>query len=494
MNTKNSSLLILLIVIVLTFPSCSEEFVTKQFENGVVSENFFKNATHAEQALTAVYDIIGQRGMYRESQWVIGDATSDDINELTGDNGDYGTYYRAASDYRWETNNPYSTTRWFDSYKGIFRANQLLEKLPEIEMDGALKSRMAGEAKFLRSLYYFNLIMAFGDVPLVTTVLTREEYLELARTDRQIIYAQMEQDLIEAAAVLSTEASDPVGRATKGAANGLLSRVYLYQEKWNEAANAAKLVIDANYELVDSENFIDMFNGHLENSKESVFEFQSVGFATGTWGGQTENIYSFFWSPLIGWANWYSPSVGSQEQFVDGDIRRKASLLIVGKNDSIDTDGDGVVEFFPSGNMNGNYYNNANVRKFLPEGRNLSNSNNYDVNFPIIRYAEILLNYAEAQNETGSTTEALSALNEIRNRAMVPVITETDQDILRNLIREERRRELVFEGQRFHDLQRWGIAEEILSPLGYRAGTHEYWPVPLAELDLMKNLTQYPPN
>ncbi len=492
MKTKNRNILLLPIIFAVLFSSCGEEFVTKEFENGVVSDNFFKNASDAEQALTAVYDIVAARGMYGESMWVIGDATSDDINEQTGDSGDYGAFYRAASDYRWEASNPYSERRWFDGYKGIFRANILLQELPDIEMDNALKSRFEGEAKFLRALYYYNLIMAFGDVPFMTTLLTREDFLELARTDKQIIYAQIEQDLIDAAAVLPIDAGDPVGRVTKGAANGLLSRVYLFQDKWTEAANAAKLVMDGTYQLLPTEDFAKMFNGQLENSNESLFEFQAVSFAPGIWGTDTENSFGFLWSPLIGWANWYSPSVGSQEQFENGDIRRKASLLIVGQNDSIDTDGDGIVEFFPSGNMNGNYFNNANVRKWLPEGRNMASGNEYEVNFPILRYAEILLNYAEAQNELGNSAEALPALNEIRVRAMVPSYTETNQALLRQLIRDERRRELLFEGQRFHDLQRWGIAEEVLGPLGYRAGTHEYWPVPLVELDLMPNLTQYP--
>ncbi len=129
----------------------------------------------------------------------------------------------------------------------------------------------------------------------------------------------------------------------------------------------------------------------------------------------------------------------------------------------------------------------------LAIGKNLAVADEFEVNFPIIRYAEILLNYAEAQNELGNPTEALGALNQIRARAMVPAITETDQGLLRDLIREERRRELLFEGQRFYDLHRWGLVEEILVPLGYRVGTHEYWPVPVAELDLMPNLTQYPP-
>ncbi len=482
-------------LVVTAFVFCSEDFVTKEFKNGVVDENFFQNATHAEQALTAVYDIISQKGLYREAIVLLGDAVSDDINELTGDNGDYGTYFRAGSDYRWEPSNPFSTARWYDGYKGVFRANILLEKLPEIEMDAGLKARFEGEAKFLRALFYHNLVNAFGDVPFVTSVLTRDEYNELARTDKNVIYAQMEQDLKDAAAVLPIEAGDPVGRATKGAANGLLSRIYLYQNKWQDAANAAMQVINqGNHQLVPTEDFIHMFNGKKENSVESILEYQAVAQAPGFWGNSSENFYSIHWSPVIGWANWYSPSPGSYQQFEDGDIRRKASVLVVDANppDSIDTDGDGVQELFPSGNMNSSYFNGANTRKWLPEGKNMTQANSFDVNFIIIRFAEILLNYAEAQNELGNSAEALGAVNMIRQRARVPDFSETEQAALRQLIREERRRELLFEGQRFYDLQRWGIAAEVLGPLGYVPGRHEYWPIPNAELDLMPNLTQYP--
>lgn len=475
--------------------SCQEEFVTKDFKNGVVDVNFFQNATHAEQALTAVYDAISQKGVYRESVFVLGDATSDDINELTGDNGDYGTFFRAASDFRWEPSNPFSTARWYDAYKGIFRANILLEKLPEIEMDGALKSQFAAEAKFLRALYYYNLVVAFGDVPLVTAVLSREEYQELARTDKNIVFGQMEMDLQDAANDLPLDNSDPVGRATKGAALGLLSRVYLYQEKWNETISTAEQVMGlGKYELTQGlTDYENMFNGKNENSPESMFEFQAVGRAPGFWGASSENLYSIHWSPVIGWANWYSPSVEAYEQYEDGDFRRKANVLVVGAGDEIDTDGDGVREPFPSGSMNTTYFNNANTKKWLPEGQPLAQANSYDVNFVIVRYAEVLLNLAEALNEAGRSADALPPLNEIRSRAGVADITESNQATLRDIIREERRRELLFEGHRYFDLARWGLSAEKLGPLGFVPGVHEYWPIPLAELDLMPNLTQYPP-
>lgn len=477
--------------------SCGEDFVTKEFTNGVVDENFFKNESDAVQALTAVYDIVSSTGLYREAAVVLGDCPSDDILELTGDNGDFGPHFRAASDYRWEPNNRFSQARWFDGYKGVFRANNLLEKLPEIEMDGSVRNRIEGETKFLRALFYFNLVVTFGDVPFSTEVLTRQEYNELARTDRDIIYAQMEQDLIDAAGLLPVEASDPVGRATKGAANGLLSRIYLYQNKWSEAAATAKSVIDqSTYTLVASEDFNKLFSGQLENSSESLFELQSVSNAPGFWSAGTENFYSIHWSPVIGWANWFSPSPGSFQQFEaePADVRRKGSILLVGADpvDMIDTDGDGVLEPFPSGDMNSSYFHGAQCRKWLPEGQPMSSGNSFNVNFTILRYAEVLLNYAEAQNELGNTTEALDAVNQIRTRAQVPTLSETDQGILRQLIRSERRKELLFEGQRFFDIQRWGVAEQLLGPLGYVTGRHEFWPVPVSELDLMPNLTQYP--
>lgn len=476
--------------------SCDEDFVTKEFENGVVDENFFQNAAQAEQALTAVYDIVGSKGLYREAINVLGDCPSDDVLELTGDNGDYGSYFRASSDYRWFPDNPFSTARWYDAYKGIFRANILLEKLPGIDMDAGVKDRFSGEAKFLRALYYFNLVTAFGDVPFSIEMLSRDEYAELARTDRSIIYAQMEQDLMDAAEMLPPDASDPVGRATKGAADGLLSRIYLYQSKWEEAAAAAKKVIDQNkYRLVATEDYVNLFNGHMENSKESLFEFQSVAFAPGFWNSNSENFYSIMWSPTQGWSNFLSPSPSSYEQFSDpNDVRRKASILLLGQTppDMIDV-GNGEQEF-GTGTMRPDYFHNASNRKWLPEGKDMAVVNNFDVNFLILRYAEVLLNYAEAQNEAGNTTEAAGAITEIRERAgIVPSAPPAaDQASLRELIRSERRKELLFEGHRFYDLQRWGIADEVLSPFGYIQGTHEFWPVPTAELDLMPNLTQYP--
>ena len=471
---------------------CKEEFITKEFTNGVSEANFFKDAKDVEQSLTAVYDVIGQKGIYRESVFVLGSCPSDDIDEKTGDTGDYGFHFKNASDFRWFPDNPFSRARWYDAYKGIFRANTFLEKVPPVKMDETLKKQYLAEARFLRAVYYWNLVITFGDVPFFTKVLTQPEYADLARTDKAVIYKQIEDDMNAAIPDLLPTASNPIGRVTKGAAMGFLGRIYLYQKKWQEAADMSQKVIAlGQYRLVP--NYISLFNGKAENSSESLMDFQAVGFAPGYFNDASENSIAAMWSPTIGWANWYTPSEESKTLFVPGDIRRK-SVMIMGATpaDSIDVDGTGP-KVFPTTPMRTQFFNNANVRKFLPEGKIMAQVDNFDVNYPIIRYAEVLLNHAEALNELGRSADALVALNQVRARAKVAAVTETNQASLRTIIQNERRVELVYEGHRFYDLARWGQLEEKLKKKGFIKGQHEYWPVPTAELDLMKELTQYPP-
>lgn len=480
-----------LILIMCSLFACRKSFITKEFTNGISEGNFFKTAKDAEQALTAVYDAVGQKGMYRESVVVLGECPSDNIDEQTGDVGDYGLHFKNASSFLWLPDNKFSSARWYDAYKGIFRANTFLKKAPAIPMDDKLKKQYLAEAKVLRALFYWNLVITFGDVPLITNEVTADEYAQLARTDKVTIYKKIEEDLNAAIADLPIAASNPVGRVTKGTALALLGRIYLYEQKWQESADMSKKVIDlGQYTLVT--DYISMFNGKNDNSTESIFDFQAVAQAGGFFGAASEAFISATWSPTVPWANWYTPSEQAKNLFVAGDLRRK-SVMIVGAipADMIDVDGTGQ-KIFPTSPMRLSYFNNAAVRKFLPEGKLMSNVGNFDVNYPIIRYGEVLLNYAEALNELGQSVAALAPLNQIRKRAGLLDIIETNQSALRNLIHDERRVELVFEGHRFFDLARWGQLEAKLKSKGFVKGTNEYWPVPLAELSLMPNLTQYP--
>lgn len=470
---------------------CSEDFVNKEFTNGIVEENFYKSAKDAEQALTGVYDPLSRKGVYRESAVVLGECTSDNIDEQTGDNGDYGFHYKALSDYRWLPDNPFISSRWYDCYAGIFRANAFLEKVPAIKMNETLKKQYLAEASFLRAVYYWNLVITYGDVPLTTTVLTPVEYRELARIGQDKIYAQIEADLTKAIPDLSVNNSVPIGRVTRGTALGFLGRMYLYQRKWAQAAETSQQVIAlGKYKLVD--DYMSQFNGKGENGPESLMEFQAVGFAPSYFSAASKNGMAVMWSPVIGWSNWFTPSKEMAKVYPEGDQRRK-SILVVGATpaDMIDVNGKGQ-QPFPSAPMRPTYFNNSSVRKFLPEGRDMNSANNFDVNQPIIRYGEVLLNLAEALNEAGQSSAALAPLNQVRSRAGVAPITDTNQASLRSIIRRERRLELAFEGHRFFDLARWGILEETLKSKGFVKGRNEYFPVPIGELSLMPNLTQYP--
>ncbi len=487
--TKSKAYLIAVGLALLT--GCSEDFVNKEFTNGIVEENFYKSAKDAEQALTGVYDPLSRKGVYRESAIVLGECPSDNIDEQTGDNGDYGFHYKAISDYRWIPDNPFISARWYDCYAGIFRANTFLQKVPAIKMDEALKKQYLAEAAFLRAIYYWNLLITYGDVPLVTKVLTAEEYRQLSRTPQAEVYKVIEADLNGAYPNLPVQESNPVGRVTKGTAMGILGRMYLYQKKWPQAAEMSQKVVDlGKYKLV--EDYMSQFNGLGENGPESLMEYQAVGFAPSYFSGASKNGMAVMWSPVIGWANWFTPSKEVVTLFPAGDQRRK-SILVAGAQpaDMIDVDGKGPKPF-PSSPMRPTYFNGVSVRKFLPEGRDMNSANNFDVNQPIIRYAEVLLNLAEALNEQDQSDKALIPLNQIRSRAKLAPITATDQSTLRETIRKERRKELIFEGHRFFDLARWGIADQVLKSKGYVKGRHEYFPVPLGELSLIPNLTQYP--
>jgi len=143
---------------IFSLASCNEEFVTKEFTNGIVEDNFYKTVKDAEQALTGVYDPISRKGVYRESFVVLGECSSDNIEEQTGDNGDYGFQFKAVSDYRWLPENIFIWSRWYDCYAGIFRANTYLQKVPTIVMDENLKKQYLAEATFFTS----PLLLEFG--------------------------------------------------------------------------------------------------------------------------------------------------------------------------------------------------------------------------------------------------------------------------------------------------------------------------------------------
>ena len=472
----------------LLLPLSCDDFMEKPLQGKLTQENFPTSASDALLATNGVYNIM-LNSSFHFGLFPIMDIMSDDARK--GSNPDdqgstIGPFDRFAH-IATESN----LSRWWNTlYEGIKRANVVIEKVPDIEMNENLSNRYIGEASFLRALFYFDLVRAWGDVPLVTST---TPILGVERSTPDEIYSLIEQDLLNAISGLpekSDYAAADLGRATKGAAKGLLAKVYLFQNDFVNAEKYALEVINSGqYDLMP--DFADANSKAGEFGAESVFEIGAIGFE-GTGGDQYGNVQGVRGTPNRGWG-FNRPTLDLMDSFEDGDPREEKSIIFLGEVlDGVTIQGDGPT-LDETKDANGNLieiecYN----QKVWTPGINVPSQ--FDHNRRILRYADILLIAAEALNENGKPAEALVQLNSIRERAregnaaVLPDIVETGKDALRDIILHERRVELALEGHRFWDLVRTGKAASVLGPLGFVAGKHELLPVPQTEMDLTQNV------
>jgi tetratricopeptide (TPR) repeat protein len=377
--------------------------------------------------------------------------------------------------------------RWWNVlYQGIKRANVVIEKLPPIDMDENLKTRYITEARFLRGLYYFDLVRAFGGVPLV---ITTETALKVPRSTEEETYQLIIDDLEFAANNLPAKSEygpSDLGRATNGAANALLARMYLFRGDFENAENYALAVIGSNeYGLEDQ--FEDANGEAGEHGIESVFEIGAVA-TDGQNGNQYANTQGVRGTPNRGWG-FNRPSIDLRDAFEQDDPRQDYTIIELGEViDGITILGDGSTpDQTTDGNGNVIQIESYNQKVWIS---GTSTSTQFGHNRRLIRYADVLLMAAEALNENNQPGQALTHLNEVRERAregdttILPDITETGKDALRDIILHERRVELALEGHRFWDLVRTDRAPNVLGPLGFVQGKHEVLPIPQSEIDL----------
>lgn len=467
------------------------DFLSVNPQSELTQEAFPTTQEDALQSTNAVYSTL-RNWHYHSGGFPILDIMSDDAHK--GSNpSDAANTIGPYDDFTHSTTQD-GLDRWWNAlYQGIRRANIVLEKVPDVSMDENLQNRFLGEASFLRALYYFDLVRAFGGVPLVTTA---EPALDVPKSTAEQIYTRIEEDLAFAIDNLPRKSSysqDNLGRATQGAAEALLAKVHLFQGEFGDAEDYALDVIDSNEYDLEPE-FVDANGEDGEHGVESVFEVGAVATA-GQAGNQYANTQGVRGTPNRGWG-FNQPSVDLREAFEQGDPRQDGTIIelgdvidgieIVGDSNTPDevTDDDGDVIRIES-------YN----RKVWIEGN--TTDTQFGHNRRLIRYADVLLMAAEALNENDKPGEALTYLNEVRERArqgnnsILPDITETNKDALRDIILHERRVELALEGHRFWDLVRTGKAEEELGPLGFEEGKHGLLPIPQSEIDLSQGtLTQ----
>lgn len=483
-----------LLFIFLMLTACND-FLEKPLQGELTQETFPKTANDALLATNAMYNTLRASG-FHQGLFPILDIMSDDARK--GSNpGDAASTIGTYDNFTHIPTESSLNTWWTNLYEGVKRTNVVIEKVPLIEMEDAVKNRYVSEAHFLRALIYFDLVRAWGDVPLITTV---SPAIGAVRTPSAEIYDLIEQDLLLAIDGLpekSQYASGDMGRATKGAAKALLAKTYLFRKDFlNAERYALEVIASGEYALMPS--FEDANSKAGEFGSESIFEIAALPFeGIGNGGNQYANVQGVRGTPNRGWG-FNRPSLDLQNSFEPGDPRRDATIIYLGEVlDGITINGDGgTPDELRDASNNLIEIETYNQKVWTP-GTDVPTQ--HDHNKRILRYADVLLMAAEALDENNKPAEALTYLNEVRERAregnngILSDITETDKVLLRDLILDERRHELAMEGHRFWDLVRTGKAEAVLGPLGFISGKHELLPIPQTEMDLTNNTWEQNP-
>lgn len=469
----------------LLLTACDDEFLEQPPRAALTVGAFPVTESDAILALNGAYNSL--------RTWQIGtggypilDIMSDETAK--GSNPGDGTFLNAFDRFEHTATDP-TLEAWYKTlYEAIRRANLVINEVPKIDMEGVLQDRIIAEARFLRAFHYSTLVRGFGDVPLVTVI---DPPLDLDRTSVDIILNEIVYPDLEFAITFLPERSqyppEDLGRATKGAARGLMARTKLFYGDYEAVERFTRDIIESEeYELVA--DYADVFTGLNEHNEESLFEISATPEEFVNGGNQFGNTQGVRGTPNRGWGfnrpvyPWIrtmennndprlDPSVIFLREVIDG-------ILITGDGATPDTTySDGVITAIEAYNQ----------KTWMPGTDALSS---WGHNRRIIRYADVLLMHAEALNENNKAADALIYLNQVRERArngddtVLPDVETTDKNELREAILRERTYELAFEGLRFWDLVRTNKAEDVLGPLGFLKNKNELLPIPQSEIDI----------
>lgn len=473
-----------------TLVGCGEDFLEKAPLDSINSANFFQTESDAIAAINGAYQPLQWPKLYNMRMWTTDIMAGNSIVGAGG--GTDGIETQDLSNFVTTTDNAGVLDLWRGPAPGILRTNIILQKVPEMNIDEDLKNRILGEAYFLRAHYYFILARFFGDVPLILKPQGPEDDLRPVRTSKDLIYKQIIEDFEEAYRLLPTRESygpNDLGRASKGAAAGMLAKVHLTLGNYAKVVEYANIVADLGYQL--NEHYSENFDPENPNSEESLFEVQYFGKTSADfWSDENQASWlSPFTGPrgadmvYEGWG-WNQPTQEFVDSYEEGDLRKDVTILYEGG------------PAFDGQEYKASYsFTGYNLRKFLVPKGVATSFDDSPMNFPVLRYADVLLMKAEALNELGKTTEAEAPLNEVRERAGLGEVENLTQDELREKVLHERRMELAFEGQRWFDLIRvnngqYGI--DFLHSIGKINATpnHLLLPIPQKERDVNPNLSQ----
>lgn len=514
---KTNKYIIIAAIAACLFSSCKDDLLDRTPLDTLSPGSFYEDETQCKMGLMGIYASI------------VPGATPDFWYQLDfmSDNNYCQDAWQGSKEFgEWAQNSASwaAGSRWSKDYRTIVRANTFISNMESATASDAVKQLMVGEAKFLRAYAYADLITFFGDVPLILEPQTLDEAY-VSRTPKAEVLTAILQDLDDAASVLPNSFSgQETGRATKGAALGVKTRILLYNDKWSEAAQVAKQVMDLGvYSLYA--DYAGIFEEANENNDEVIFDIQYI-----------KNSQAQPWpSARLSFVDWPTPNVtadainsyymtnglpitdtasGYDEQnpFVNRDPRLAASVVLPGEMS-------GGNRFIPA---NDQVPCGARPRKYADISG--TDSYNYSLNTIELRYADILLMRAEALIESGSTDQEIYTLiDHVRQRVGMPRVEDVEgsglsQSQLRAIVRHERRVEFLIEGTRYLDMLRWKDESLVHDVYGYdinklsdptssstwvfetiKIASRNFdsakgwlWPIPLDEMQNNPNLTQNP--
>ncbi|WP_278940012.1 RagB/SusD family nutrient uptake outer membrane protein, partial [Parabacteroides johnsonii] len=469
-----------------SFSSCSD-FLEQNPQTDLSENDFYKTADDILSAVNGAYSSLQEGDIYG-NWYVFGEIPSDNTrNQLSGS----VTTQNEFDQFYIDTQNSMIASFWKAAYKVINRTNTVLGRIDGIEINAELANRYKLECKFIRALMYFNLVRVYGDVPLVLKEISISESYDILREPKENVYNQIIADLKEAQGLPVSYSTAEDGRATQGAAKALLADVYMTLHKYAEAETIlAEIINSGRYGLLENtpgslniDGYKNVFSPVNHNSKEGIFEIQ---FLKGGYGEGSNYANNF--APENSGTNVVAvggtggnniPEMDIYNAYEEGDLRRDFSMSL-GYYDN---------------RKNNEWVESRYVCKFMDVPYQNNDASN---NYPVIRYADVILMYAEALNQNGKTAEACKYLNMTRRRGFGYQTTETSPVDLQTtdkaqfalMVEQERRVELAFENHRWFDLIRTGRAVEVMKSKGFSLNeTNLICPIPQKQIDVNPKLT-----
>ncbi|MCI2082175.1 MAG: RagB/SusD family nutrient uptake outer membrane protein [Bacteroidales bacterium] len=474
---KRTIFIAVLTLMTVSMASSCESFLDQQLKGDYTSDNYYTSSSQAEMAVNAVYN-----SLYGNTLWIFGDVASDDA--VKGGNAGDEADINDIDDFSALADNGCISTFWQSTYETIARANNVIANVSGMDIDEKTRDRYIGEAKFLRAYSYFNLVNIFGEVPLKLLPQTSSATINVGLSSVDSIYGQIDEDLSYAASVLPVSYSTETGRATKGAAFALLAKSKLFQKDYADCLEDIDSIENLHvYGLLS--NYGDLFKAGAEDSIESIFAIRYVNNTEVSLGDNLDVWFSPSWeggyyfdAPTQAYVDCFTEKTVSGET----DPRLDASIGRDGHPWFNDT------TFSSSWSEATGYL----VKKYDEDLSTTYAKSQSTIPQHIIRYADVILMKAEALNELGSSNVAFAAaeVDRIRERAGLAPTTATTQSGLRDVIRNERRKELGFEFHRFFDVMRYGndYAQSVLGSDLTWSGDRFYFPIPQAETETNKAL------